>query len=315
MSILESLPRILADAKALYSFPARSGASLFAENLLVCADNLAFMDKLLSDGKAGSLDFIYVDPPFFTNADWKTSKGNSAYIDKWDSFEDFLKMLTERLLRMKDLLADTGSLAVHLDWHSVHYVKVIMDEIFGEENFINELIWTYKSGGAGKRSFAKKHDTILLYSKSKKYFFEPQKEKSYNRGYKPYHFKGVQEYQDELGWYTLVNHKDILSFDMVGRTSKERCGYPTQKPVKLMELLINSCCPAGGICADFFCGSGSLGVAAHKNGRRFIMCDYGDEAVTITKQRLGEIGAEYKFSKEVYKCKRSKTQNSDREST
>ena len=118
-------------------------------------------------------------------------------------------MLTIRLLMMKDLLAEKGSIWLHLDWHAVHYVKIIMDEIFGEENFINEIIWHYKSGGASKRRFARKHDTLLFYSKSKDYYFLAQKEKSYNRDYKPYRFKGVKEYRDEFGWYTMVNRKDV----------------------------------------------------------------------------------------------------------
>ena len=297
MSILRTLPRITEEALAEYRAPELSGNNVPDGNLLAHADNLFFMEKLLSDGAAGSLDFIYVDPPFYTNENWKTAKGAAAYGDIWGSLEEFLSMLTKRLIRMRDLLSESGSIAVHLDWHAVHYVKVIMDEIFGEENFVNELIWTYKSGGAGKRSFARKHDTILLYSKSKKYYFEPQKEVSYNREGRPYRFKGVQEYRDEHGWYTLVNHKDVLSIDMVGRTSKERCGYPTQKPVKLLELLIKSCCPEGGICADFFCGSGSLAVAACNTGRRFIVCDFGEPAIELCRERLDKIGAEYSFSK------------------
>ena len=125
---------------------------------------------------------------------------------------------------MRDLLSDTGCLWVHLDWHAVHYVKVILDQIFGEKNFINEIIWTYKSGGANKRNFARKHDTLLFYSKTDNYIFNPQTEKSYNRGLRPYRFKGVEEYEDETGWYTIVNMKDVWSIDMVGRTSSERTG-------------------------------------------------------------------------------------------
>lgn len=103
-----------------------------------------------------------------------------------------------------------------------------MDEIFGEDNFVNEIIWHYKSGGSGKRHFSRKHDTILVYSKTKKYYFLPDKEKSYNRGFKPYRFKGVKEYKDDMGWYTMVTMKDVWNVDMVGRTSSERTGYATQ---------------------------------------------------------------------------------------
>ena len=117
---------------------------------------------------------------------------------------------------------------------------MLLDDIFGYDNLVNELIWSYKSGGFASRGFAKKHDTILVYAKSKVFYFRPSKEKSYNRGYKPYRFKGVEEFKDELGWYTMVNRRDVLSVDMVGRSSPERNGYATQQPVKLLDILIES---------------------------------------------------------------------------
>ena len=249
---------------------------------LALGDNAAFMDWLLEQcAMAGRIDFIYVDPPFYSKADY------DLYSDVWKGgLSEFLGMLSLRLILMKDLLADSGIIAVHLDHHASHYVKVMMDEIFGEDHFVNELIWSYKSGGAGRKSFAKKHDNILLFSKSDDYYFNVQKEKSYNRGGRPYRFRGVDEYQDENGWYTLVNRKDVLNVNMVGRTSSERTGYPTQKPLELLNILIASCCPEGGLCADFFCGSGTLPLAAARSGRRFIACDIGEEAVKTTAGRL-----------------------------
>ena len=160
-------------------------------------------------------------------------------------------MLCIRFYMMRDLLADEGCLWVHLDWHIVHYVKVLLDEIFGQKNFINEIIWNYKSGGSSKRHYARKHDTLLFYAKSPKYYFEAQKEKSYNRGYKPYRFKGVREYRDETGWYTMVNMKDVWQIDMVGRTSAERTGYATQKPEALLTRILESCTREGDIVCDF----------------------------------------------------------------
>ena len=215
------------------------------KNLLAHGDNLEFMKYLLYDkNMAGKINMIYIDPPFFTKAAYDAviqfapvegkklpPVKHPAYEDIWQrDMEEYLKMLTSRLCLMKELLADDGTIWVHLDWHVVHYVKIFMDEIFGEENFVNEIIWHYKSGGSGKRHFARKHDTILVYSKTKKYYFAPPKEKSYNRGFKPYRFKGVKEYKDELGWYTMVTMKDVWNVDMVGRTSSERTGYATQKP-------------------------------------------------------------------------------------
>ena len=127
-----------------------------------------------------------------------------------------------------------------------------------------------------------------MYSKTAKYKFFIQKEKSYNRGLKPYRFKGVEEFQDEVGWYTMVNMKDVWSIDMVGRTSAERTGYATQKPEKLMERIIECSTEEGDLVGDFFCGSGSLGVSAAKLGRRFVMADTGNLAIEVAKKRLDE---------------------------
>ncbi|MDO5441042.1 MAG: site-specific DNA-methyltransferase [Bacillota bacterium] len=253
--------------------------------LLYKGDNLKVLKKI-----EGQIDFIYIDPPFFSKADY----GN--YDDRWKNLDEFLKFLEPRLELMKEKLSDTGLIAVHLDWHAVHYVKVMMDKIFGYDNFVNEIIWAYKSGGASPRSFAKKHDTILLYGKTKDYYFSPQKEKSYNREGRPYRFKGVEEFEDEYGWYTLVNRKDVLNIDMVGRTSGERTGYATQKPEALLEILIESCCPKGGLVADFFAGSGTTGAAAYKTGRDFILCDEQDSSIEIIKERLDKLGAKYEIT-------------------
>ena len=271
-------------------------------NKVFCGDNLKYMKSLLDEGLAKTIDFIYIDPPFFTESTYKAQVDGEvidAYSDQWDDLDGYLTMLRERLALMRELLKDSGSIIIHADWHAVHYIKVMADEIFGRKNFINEIIWSYKSGGASKKSFARKHDTLLLYGKTSKYYFNPQKEVSYNRGFKPYRFKGVQEYCDSEGkWYTLVNHKDIISTDMVGRTSKERNGYATQKPMALIKILLESCCPEGGTAADFFGGSGTLAEAAAASGRNFIICDEQVLAIDITKKRLDAIGAEYEYSEE-----------------
>lgn len=288
-------------------------------NHIGSGDNLDFM-KYLIKGRdmAGKIQLIYLDPPFFSNSKYQASVSlksenlgkspvikTGAYDDRWSGdMERYLRMLVVRLLMMKELLSDTGSIWVHLDWHGSHYVKMIMDEIFGEDHFVNEIIWTYKSGGASKKSFAKKHDTILFYSKGKKYKFNPIKEKSYNRGLKPYRFKGVEEFQDEVGWYTLVNMKDVWSIDMVGRTSGERTGYATQKPEKLIERIISACTDEGDICADFFSGSGTLGAVASRMGRPWIMCDEGNVATASQIMRLADSKefAEGQLSFDVMRC-------------
>ncbi len=131
---------------------------------------------------------------------------------------------------MHRLLKPSGSLVVHCDWHASHYIKVALDGIFGYERFVNEIVWCYKSGGASpKRRFSRKHDALLWYAKGPDHYFAAPREKSYNRGRKPYRFAGVEEFEDENGWYTVVGMKDWWEMDMVGRTSHERTGYSTQK--------------------------------------------------------------------------------------
>ena len=268
-------------------------------DLLSYSENLDFMSRLLDGAEKLRPDFIYIDPPFATNTVQRSRNEiggvgikSGAYTDRWPGgIDSFLEMLEPRLAMMRELLPDTGTIAVHMDWHAAHYVKVMMDRLFGYGNFVNEVIWAYKSGGSGSRSFARKHDNILIYSKTKDYYFKVQKEVSYNRKERPYRFKGVDEFQDEKGrWFTLVNHKDIISTDMVGRTSAERTGYATQKPVALLSVLMESLCPERGLSADFFCGSGTLAKVAADSGRRFVCCDSSPAAVNICAERLALSG-------------------------
>lgn len=273
--------------------------SLIQNNYLYHGDNLHCIIDLLKKGYRERLDLIYIDPPFFTMSNYinrvelelsgeKKVIEYTAYKDSWDSFEEYLQILTTRLLLMKELLSFKGSIYLHVDYRAVHYLKIIMDHIFGVDNFVNEIIWAYKSGGTSNRYFSRKHDTILLYSKGKDYIFNPVKEKSYNRGFKPYRFKGVEEYEDELGWYTLVNSKDVWSIDMVGRTSMERVGYETQKPEKLLEKIILASTNEDSIVADFFCGSGTTLKVAERLNRTWIGSDIGSSSVlTVIKRMKG----------------------------
>lgn len=303
-----------------------SGQIYHADNLQLLADGIRSGELL------EKLNMIYCDPPFFTktkqevnvevycsdeNAAREAGGGSAAsqaddsdteklykvklrqraYSDMWNrDIKDYLRMIAVRLYFMRDALKPEGSIFIHLDWHAVHAVKLIMDEIFGEDNFINEIIWTYKSGGAAKRHFSRKHDTILFYSKTENYRFnKPEKEKSYNRGFRPYHFKGVEEFEDEVGWYTLVNPRDVWQIDMVGRSSGERLNYATQKPEALLEKIIKAVTEPGDICADFFCGSGTLAAAASKLGRNFLCADAGELAVSNTVKRLIKRGRDFQL--------------------
>lgn len=259
---------------------------------LYLGDNLYVLRGLPSE----CIDLIYIDPPFFSNRTYTQIWGDDNEVRSFgDIFQDgmfsYLAWLNARLWEMKRVLKPTGSIYVHCDWHASHYIKCEMDKIFGYDSLINEVVWCYKSGGASPhRYFSRKHDVILFYSRSDQYFFNSQKEKSYNRGFKPYHFSGVKEYEDEVGWYTIVGMKDYWELDMVGRTSFERLGYPTQKPEKLVERIIQSSCPSDGLVADFFMGGGTSGAVAVKLGRRFIGCDISRVAVSVTASRMIEIG-------------------------
>lgn len=280
------------------------------ENILYHSDNLESINSLIHDGYRDSIDLIYIDPPFLTMANYKSRiqvlnidklevVEHFAYNDNWKGgMKEYLHMLSLRLYLMKELLSDEGSIYVHLDYRTVHYVKIMMDYIFGEDMFVNEIIWSYKSGGVSKRYHSRKHDSILMYSKTKNYIFNPQKEKSYNRNFKPYRFKGVKEYEDDIGWYTLVNLKDVWQIDIVGRTSSERVGYGTQKPEKLLDRIISTSSREGSIVADFFAGSGTTGVVAEKLGRRFIMADKGNiSCLTIMKRMAENKGKTYSVKK------------------
>lgn len=268
------------------------------DNFLYHCDNISAILDLLDKGYGAQLDLVYLDPPFFTNLSFYSKAEIHLdktpytieyldYNDVWNKdLEEFLKALTIRLILIGKLLSDKGSIYVHLDFRAVHYVKIIMDNIYGKDNFINEIIWSYKSGGSSKRYFSRKHDTILFYSKTKDYIFNLGKGKSYNRDYKPYGFKNVVEYEDEKGWYTLVNYRDVWDISMVGRTSGERLDYRTQKPEKLMERIILSSSNEKSIVADFFAGSGTTLAVANRYNRRWIGCDNSKTSIYTIMNRI-----------------------------
>ena len=320
MDIIKSIPEILEKGEAEFKKIKAGKEYIFdkeiilnkektdeiIENKLYICDNIRTMKDLLDRGYSSRLDLIYIDPPFFTKANYshrvEILDGSKkqiikpfAYGDTWKSgFIEYLEMITVRLFFMKELLSERGSIYIHLDSKAVHYVKIIMDYIFGRNRFLNEIIWSYKSGGTGKRSFSRKHDNILVYTKTDRYIFNPQKEKSYNRALKPYRFKGVKEYEDEVGWYTLVNLKDVWDINMVGRTSGERVGYATQKPEMLLERIILSSTEESSIVADFFAGSGTLASVCEKNNRRWIISDMGKISETVIRKRLcNQIKSDY----------------------
>lgn len=265
-------------------------------NQIYQGDNIHFMKDMNNE----SIDLIYIDPPFGTQSLWssKAWKGQKvqemAFYDSWGGgINGYIEFMTERLRHMHRLLKPTGSLFVHLDWRASHYIKIELDKIFGvtnptssKTNFINEIIWCYKSGGASKKSFSKKHDTILFYSKDyKKHKLFLEKEKSYrNESGAPI---GKQKYLfDEKGKYTLVYPKDWWEIPMLAVNAKERVGWPTQKPRSLLEKIIKQTTKEGDIVVDFFCGCGTAIDAAETLNRRWIGFDASKAACEAMITRM-----------------------------
>jgi len=250
----------------------------------------AFVDTWTWNGLA---DAGYVE--ILGNADGRFSsqtveliKGLQAVLKKGGLLA-YLISMTLRVTEIRRALKPTGSFYLHCDQTASHYLKLVLDSIFVAQggDFLNEIDWCYKSGGASKRHFSRKHDVIFLYVKSaEQYKFNYQQEKSYNRGMKPYHFKGVEEFKDEIGWYTMVGMKDYWNIDMVGRTSAERLGYPTQKPEKLLERIIEASSDKGDVVLDAYCGCGTTIAVAQRLGREWIGIDITYQAISLILHRL-----------------------------
>ena len=241
--------------------------------------------KILNGMESTSIDLAYADPPFNTGRDW------GDFNDKWkDGLDGYLEFMKPRLVAIHRVLKDTGSFYLHCDYNASHYLKVILDGIFDIVNFRNEIVWCYKSGGAGSKTYARKHDIILFYSKNNTYKFNSIKEKSYQGiGYNTGN-KNVHLYEDEhvhnLGPHTLVNPKDWWEIGMLATSSKERLGYPTQKPLELLNRVITASSNPDDIVFDPFCGSGTTCVAAKNLGRKYIGIDINPNAIKIANKRL-----------------------------
>lgn len=274
-------------------------------NRLYHGDNLTVLRELQYDQAiVGKMQLIYIDPPFATARDFFGKNGEKSYTDRLVA-EEFIAFLQERLLLMKSLLSDTGSIFVHLDQRMSHRVKLVLDDIFGPENFRNEIIWNYISGGISDRFFARKHDTVFFYSKTDDYIFHPQKEriKTYKKhtilkdekgeyvwylrpGINPKYPNGVKTYLDKYV-------QDVWNIPIVNPMANERTGYPTQKPEPLLARIIQAASNPDDLVADFFAGSGTTGIVAEKLGRRWLMTDKGDHAINVITERLHTIANSY----------------------
>lgn len=276
-------------------------------NLIYCGDNL----KVLRGFPEKSVDLIYGDPPFFSNKNYEIILGNGAemkvYEDRWKGgINVYIEWMQERLWQCYRVLKDTGSIYLHCDWHASHRLRIVLDEIFGEDNFQNEIIWFYSVGGKSKRRFARKHDNIFFYSKSKHWVFRHEDVATVPRktGSKSFGGKiGVDElgrrYQDKrtksgkyYRYYLDVGKipEDVWEIQSIQSQSKERLGYPTQKPEALLERIIKASSNPGDIVLDPFCGCGTTLVVAHRRDRKWIGIDVSPIACKAMQGRLRKDG-------------------------
>ena len=246
-------------------------------NRLIHGDNLETLRALAS----GSVDLAYLDPPFFTQRD------HGAYDDRWPSMESYIAWLRERLTELRRLLKPTGSLYLHCDWHANAYIRVELDALFGWENFRNEIIWTYTGPSNTKRQFPRKHDTIFFYSAGPSWTFNPPRVP-----HTALHAGGIgnsvtsAEYRAQQLERGKIVEDWWSDISPVGRLARERVGYPTQKPLALLERIICASSNEGDVVLDPFCGSGTTLVAAQRLGRNWIGVDASHEAVELAASRL-----------------------------
>lgn len=297
-------------------------------NKLIWGDNKLILSSLKNGSlreeieKQGGIKLIYIDPPFDVGADFSmdievgdetfTKKPNIleeiAYRDTWGKGADsFIAMIYERLVLMRDLLAEDGSIYVHCDWKVYPYIRLCLDELFGRDNFRNSIVWHY--GGRMMHNvsqYNRKHDNILFYTKSDKYFFDlPKDEVNFEEYAISRHEKihtdesgkryllapdakmerTTRQYEDDI----VSNGRaidDVWPIRYIRGNAHERQGYPTQKPEPLLERIIKASSKEGNLVADFFCGSGTTAAVAEKLGRKWITSDLGKFAIHTTRKRL-----------------------------
>ncbi len=260
----------------------------------------------------GSFRLIYIDPPFNSGrrqrrktlettsvrapegarqaagADGdRTGFGGRRYRSRLlsdlafeDDFSDYLGFLGPRLEQAHRLLDERGTLYLHLDYREAHYAKLLLDEIFGRDHFLNEIIWAYDFGGRSKRRWPAKHDTILVYVKDpKRYYFD-----SSEVDREPYMAPGL------VGPEKAARGKlptDVWWHTIVPTSGSEKTGYPTQKPEGIVRRIVSASSAPGDLCLDFFAGSGTVGAVSRKLGRHFVLIDSNPEAIAVMERRLG----------------------------
>ena len=289
-------------------------------NEVVCKDNLELLKELPSQ----SIDLVYIDPPFFTQRNFKNKEG-VGFDDKWDCKYHYIQWIQERVIEIERILKDTGSIFLHCDWRTSHYMRFMLDDVFGENNFVNEVIWSYLDVGMrNTNSYKKCHNSIHWYAKDKKRYksnaiakrplsestlrvfkkhFDDNGQITFRRLEKtnPGHFAGLGKripknldtvcYDKNKGTNMTDVWVDIKPIRKKGQRKKfkEPLRYPTQKPESLLQRIIETVTFEGDTVADFFCGSGTTLAVAKRLGRKYIGCDSNPDAVKITRDRLSEI--------------------------
>ncbi len=269
--------------------------------VIYCDDNLSRLAQFPRE----SVDLIYLDPPFFSNRQYEVIWGDEAEVrsfeDRWEGgIYHYVEWMKERVFEMNRVLKPTGSLYLHCDWHASHYLKVMLDEVFGDDRFQNELVWWYRGGGVSPRRFGRRHDTIFWYTKSGKWTFNvdpvrtayspsvmeslPSRyDKSYrgDRVYSGYRPNPLGKHPDDV-WPI----QPLMPSD-----TKERLGYPTQKPEALLDVIVQASTNPGDIVLDPFAGCGTAVVVAHRRKRQWIGIDISPTACNLMRRRLHKVGA------------------------
>ncbi len=230
------------------------------------ADWLDFVGTL----QPQSIDVLYADPPFNTGRSQRGTD-NLTYPDTWPSIDAWLAWLRERLTATLPALKPTASILLHVDWRTSHHARLLLDDLLAPENFVNHLIWSYGLGGSSPRRFARKHDDILFYAiDPERYFFEPPMVPATSN-----RMKGE-----------LKKATDLLEIPAINNMAAERVGWPTQKPLALLEMLVGACSPPGGVVFDPCCGSGTTLLAARRRDRCAVGADIAPEAIELAIDRL-----------------------------
>lgn len=241
---------------------------------------------VLKDINNNTIDLIYADPPFFTNRNF------GSFEDRWKGgINHYIEWMKERVFELHRVLKDTGSFYLHCDWHASHYLKVMCDDIFGINNFRNEIIWCYSGGGIPKKDFPRKHDVILRYTKSDNYYFKPI--------YRPYSPGTIQRGRTKVkGKYAEMGlRKEGTPIDdwwidipkITSPTDPEKLGYPTQKSEALMERIIKASSDKDDLILDPFCGCGTTIAVAQMLNRKWIGIDVNQDAVNIANKRIAKL--------------------------